>query len=48
MFKIIKNIKNIKEKQQLIEDRLCKKTTDFNKEWNKWGKINLKTGQKLP
>lgn len=48
MLKIIKSITDIKEKQQQIEDRLNKKTTTFNKEWNKWGKMNQKTGKKLP
>lgn len=48
MFKLIKTLKDIKEKQQLIEDRLNKKTTNFNKEWNKWGKMNTETGKKLP
>lgn len=48
MFKIIKIIKEAKEQQQLIKDRLNKKTADFNKEWDKWGKMNAKTGKKLP
>ena len=42
MLKIIKFINNIKKEQRLIKDRLDKNTTEFNKEWEKWGKKQQK------
>ncbi|CAI3192145.1 hypothetical protein [Clostridium neonatale] len=48
MFGVKKIIKNIKDQQYQTTDRLNKKTTAFDKEWEKWGNKNLKTGKKLP
>ena len=48
MLKIIKFINNIKKEQRLIKDRLDKNTTEFNKEWEKWGTKKTKQEKKLP
>lgn len=48
MFKVLQKINNIKKEQHLLEDRLNKKTTEFNKEWDKWGKKQTQIEKKLP
>ncbi|WP_200888067.1 hypothetical protein [Clostridium tyrobutyricum] len=49
MFKFKKLIIDIRKQQQKTMDDLDKKTTAFNKEWEKWGnKNNAKMAKKLP
>ncbi|WP_190285313.1 hypothetical protein [Clostridium sp. JN-1] len=49
MFKFKKLINDIKKQQHQTTDDLDRKTTAFNKEWEKWGnKNNTKIAKKLP
>ena len=48
MLKVFKTIVEINKQQQQISDRINKNSTNFNKEWDKWGTKKMKQEKRLP